>query len=176
MKRRLALAAAGVVALGVGVVVGWRRPAGGGGNDADPVAAFWSRRFATPDGGSLAMADLHGKPLLLNLWATWCPPCVREMPMLDAFAASHPGWNVLALAVDAVEPVQRFVRERKVERMRIALAKDEGPELARSLGNAAGGLPFSLRFDASGALLEKHLGALDDTVLARWSKAGSAGQ
>src|SRR5687768_18054167 len=47
---------------------------------------LWSMRFERPQGGALVMADLRGRPLVLNFWASWCVPCVKEMPQLDRFA------------------------------------------------------------------------------------------
>src|SRR5689334_8076416 len=49
------------------------------------LAAMWAMSFDTPAGAQLAMQSLRGRPLLVNFWATWCPPCVEEMPLLDAF-------------------------------------------------------------------------------------------
>ncbi len=168
MKRRaFAIAAVSAVAAAAGAGFAlWRSRHGDAGESLD----LWSASFATPDGPPLAMSSLRGKPLLLNFWATWCPPCVTEMPMLDAFAKSHAGgWNVLALAIDAADPVRKFLRERGLQQLRVALAKDNGPEFARQLGNAAGGLPFSLAFDASGTLAQRKLGALDEKLLESWS-------
>src|SRR4051812_45485031 len=91
-------------------VAGAPAPAGAGAawwkfrtTDAAPAAVegLWQSSFTTPSGGQLAMASMRGKPLLLNFWATWCPPCVEEMPMLDAFAQQQAGkgWQVVGLAI-----------------------------------------------------------------------------
>lgn len=166
MKRRaFALAAvAAVAAAGAGFAL-WRSRHG----EAGESVALWNASFATPDGPPLSMNSLRGKPLLLNFWATWCPPCVTEMPMLDAFARNQAAsWNVLALAIDAPEPVRKFLRERGLQ-LRVALAQDNGPDLARQLGNGAGGLPFSIAFDAGGTARQRKLGPLDDKLLQSWT-------
>ena len=92
------------------------------------------------------------------------------MPLLDAFAAAHTDWNVLALAVDAPHPVRRFMSERRL-RLPVALAPDVGLELGHRLGNIAGGLPFSVAFKSSGAVAHRKLGTVDESLLKSWTSS-----
>ena len=169
MKRRALVfgaVAVATVAAGTGTAV-WRgRRAEGG---AEGGADVWDLSFVTVDGPPLAMSTLRGRPLLLNFWATWCVPCVTEMPLLDAFAQaqSKAGWNVLALAVDSADPVRRFTAERRL-RLPVALAGEDGLDLARRLGNTVGGLPFTVAFDAQGAPRQRKFGAVDQRLLDSW--------
>jgi len=121
-------------------------------------AGLWAARFPRPDGGELVLQDLRGRPLLVNFWATWCAPCVRELPEFDAFAKAQPDWQVIGLAVDGPTPVREFLARRPVS-FPIGLAGLNGSELARGLGNKGGGLPFSLALDRSGQIVWRKLGA-----------------
>ncbi|TDP79352.1 thiol-disulfide isomerase/thioredoxin [Aquabacterium commune] len=134
-------------------------------------AGFWAQQFDTPAGGSLTLAHLKGKPVLLNFWATWCPPCVKEMPELDRFQSefASKGWQVLGLAIDGPTPVKEFLAKVPVG-FGIGLAGFGGTELAQALGNAAGGLPFSLLIDAQGRVRHRKMGATDFDELAGWAR------
>ena len=135
------------------------------------AAAFWQMSFPTPDGGTVAAASLRGQPLLLNFWGTWCPPCVKEMPDLDAFAREHAaqGWRVLGLAVDNPKAVREFLARSPVG-YTIGLAGFEGSDLARQLGNDQAGLPFTVAFDRTGAVSRKKAGATTRDELRGWAK------
>ena len=136
---------------------------------SEPPEAFWSRSWESPGGQTLAAADFRGRPLLLNFWATWCPPCVEELPLLDQFFQSHraQGWQVLGLAIDQPSAVRAFLARRPLA-FPIGLAGLGGTELSRELGNSNGGLPFSVLFDRAGRLVERKLGRLQPEDLERW--------
>lgn len=140
----------------------------------DASAALWALEFETPGPNRLAMASLRGKPLVLNFWATWCPPCVREMPALDRFHREHSasGWQVLGLAADNVEAVRKFLVDRPVG-FPIALAGFAGIDLSRRLGNLSGGLPFTVLYGRDGKLLKRHIGETQYEQLAAWAKGFS---
>jgi thiol-disulfide isomerase/thioredoxin len=170
VKRRPALfgAAALAVVAGAGTAI-WRSQ-----NPTLPspplVTDLWTLTFERLDAAPLAMASWRGRPLLLNFWATWCVPCVTEMPLLDRFAREHAasGWQVLALAIDQPDPVRRFLVERNIG-LPVALAGVDGLELSRALGNHQGALPFSAVFGSSGALVQYKVGAVSANLLTAWA-------
>jgi thiol-disulfide isomerase/thioredoxin len=178
VRRRLLFGGAAVGALAAGIGARqWqvRRAtaselAGAGSDDG----GFWSMRFPTLDGAPLAMSSFRGRPLLLNFWATWCPPCIKEMPQIDRFyrlqaARGGAGWQVLGLAVDKAEPVRAFLRQAPVA-YPIALAGFDGVEVSIRLGNTGSGLPFTLAFDAGGAVVQRKGGETNLAELTRWAQ------
>jgi thiol-disulfide isomerase/thioredoxin len=175
MRRRalvFGMAGTAAAALGVGSAL-WRgrsaAPVDAGPVDAGP-ADVWSLRFATPDGGELVLADFRGRPLLMNFWATWCPPCVKEMPLLDQFHRQHQaaGWQVVGLAVDSPTPVRQFLTRVPVG-FAIGLAGFDGTELSRRLGNDRGALPFTVVFGKDGGVLHRKLGEVTPEELESWA-------
>jgi thiol-disulfide isomerase/thioredoxin len=184
MKRRgWIFGTAAVAALGAGAGVAWwqrgtaplsTKPDGAA-QAAKPegaAQAAWGDALETPDGGKLALANYAGKPLLVNFWATWCPPCVREMPLLDRFAQEHRagGWAVVGIAVDQMKPVREFLARQPVS-YAIGVAGLDALTWVRSLGNVGGGLPFTVLMDASGAIVQRKIGELHAEELAGWVTA-----
>ncbi|OGA99354.1 MAG: redoxin [Burkholderiales bacterium RIFCSPHIGHO2_12_FULL_61_11] len=133
--------------------------------------AFWNLSFDTPDGQALAMSSFRGKMLLVNFWATWCPPCVEELPLLDYFYQENKdkNWQVVGLAVDQPSAVRTWLQTQPLN-FPVGMAGLAGADLSKSLGNRAGGLPFSVVFGASGQLLAHKLGKVLPEDLALWLK------
>ncbi len=112
-----------------------------------------------PDGTELALPALAGRPVLINLWATWCAPCVTEMPLLDDLAAN--GLRVVTVSQDltGAEAVAPFFAERNFA----ALEQWLDPDNALSDHYAGGMLPMSIYYDADGREVWRLLGDLDWT-------------
>lgn len=142
-------------------------------SQAQDVQDFWQKSFDDLSGQPVSMASLRGRPLLVNFWATWCPPCVQELPMIEAFWRQHAanGIQVMALAIDQPSAARAFVARQGLS-MPVALAGLEGTQLAKSLGNANGGLPFSVFFRADASIYRQKLGQLSQTDLDSWLSAG----
>ena len=137
---------------------------------AEQTGGVWDLRFAQPGGGELVMQTLRGRPLVLNFWATWCPPCVKEMPDLDRFQRQFAarGWQVVGLAIDAPTPVREFLARLPVG-YRIGLAGLDGTGLSRRLGNEGGALPFTAVFNAAGAVVHRKLGEASLQQMQQWA-------
>jgi thiol-disulfide isomerase/thioredoxin len=170
-NRRTAMYA-GVAALAAlaGAGVAWKRQSV---VDMAPeaMAAFWAAEFDAPNGESLAMAAFQGKPLVINFWATWCTPCIEEMPLIDAFFRENEkkGWQVLGLAIDQPSRVKQFLSQFPVN-YKIGLAGLNGTELAKKLGNDVGGLPFTIVLDTNGQLKQRKLGKLTADDIKKWAE------
>lgn len=165
-SRRTWLVGGAALLAGVGAAL-WRwqeEPA-----QPQAMAEVWALKVLQPDGQMLSLASMRGKPLLLNFWATWCPPCVEELPMIDAFWRQHGanGMQVLALAVDRADAVKAFLGKHEVQ-MPVGILGPEGVSLAKNLGNAAGGLPFSVFLSADGKIYRQKLGKLSEKDLDQW--------
>jgi thiol-disulfide isomerase/thioredoxin len=177
-RRRWLLASVGGAAVAAGAGVAWWRGQGEAPAPARPLSPedaaatgkLWSLNLQTPDGKTLSLASLRGRPLLVNFWATWCAPCVQEMPMIDAFYRQQggKGLQVVGLAIDQPTSVRNFLQRTPVT-FPIGLAGFEGTELTRVMGNTAGGLPFSVAIAADGSIQQRRMGRVSEADLKAWS-------
>ena len=165
----LAAGVAGVAAAAGAGLAWWRLTPGAVETGAEDL--LWQQTFFTAEGAPLPMAAWRGRPLLVNFWATWCPPCVRELPMLSEFAARHNGVQVLGLAVDKPVAVQKFLQRQPLN-FPVGMAAD-GSQLSRELGNLNGGLPFTVFLGGDGKLQQRKMGELSAEELVQWLKNAS---
>lgn len=178
VRRGLLVGAAVAAAAAGGGLAWWQSgpsPHGASAVD-DAEAALWALSFDTPAGGSLAMQSLRGRPLLINFWATWCPPCIEELPLLNRFYRERTanGWQMLGLAIDQPSAVRNFLQKMPLD-FPVGLAGLGGTELGRSLGNSTGGLPFTVVLDARGAVQHRKMGKVSEAELLQWAPTGRAG-
>ncbi len=171
-RRHWLMGGVALAAVAGGGIYAWQATRDMRSND-EAVDAFWALQLQQPDGQMLALQSLRGRPLLVNFWATWCPPCVRELPMLDRFAQKQAqrgsqGVQMLGLAVDQAASVQRWLQRQPLS-FPVALTGTGGVTLTRSLGNISGGLPFSLLFDGQGRLQQRKIGELSPQDLQQWA-------
>lgn len=118
--------------------------------------------LADVDGRSVSLAQLAGRPVVVNLWATWCPPCRREMPVLGAAQKRHPEVQfVFANQGERADTVRGYLSEQAFQLDNVLL--DTRHEFSRLLGSGA--LPTTLFFDAGGRLVEQRMGELSAATL-----------
>lgn len=101
------------------------------------------------------------KALLINFWATWCMPCVQEMPELSALQAGAKTTEaqILGIGIDSASNIQEFLSKYKIS-YPIYVAGADGSELLREFGDDSGGLPFSVLISPSGQIKKTYLGRL----------------
>ena len=124
----------------------------------------------TTDGRTLSNADIAGRFVVLNFWAPWCPPCVRELPEIDRFARSEAGRNalVIGLAIDEQPAVDKFLAAHPVS-FPISILGYAGLAWPRRLGNDSNvALPFTAVFDRSQQLAQHKFGATNAAELSEW--------
>jgi thiol-disulfide isomerase/thioredoxin len=127
---------------------------------ANRGAAMPDVTFTDPSGAKLRTLDLKGKPVLINLWATWCGPCVLEMPTLDGLAASRAEiLRVVTVSqdIDKAEAVGAFFKDRKLAHLQPWL----DPDNAMSQHYGTGVLPTTVLYNADGREVWRMIGSHD---------------
>jgi thiol-disulfide isomerase/thioredoxin len=117
--------------------------------------------LADRDGKPRALSEWDGKALVVNFWATWCAPCRREIPMLNALAGEYreQGVEVIGIAVDFREDVLQYLQKMPID-YTVLIGEQAGLDVARAFGVETVGLPFTAFTDSKGRIATIHIGEL----------------
>lgn len=128
--------------------------------------ALFASQLKSEYGVKQDLSQYKGKIIVVNFWATWCPPCREEMPELSALHSEYKNKNVLVLGIAVDDPVlvKKFSQESPVSYPLFA-AEYEGMELAGGLGNDKDILPYTVIINADGAVVETYFGRINKTLL-----------
>lgn len=121
------------------------------------------------EGQALALSTWADRPRLLNFWASWCAPCVAEMPVLDRFAQmqASQGVRVIGIALDEAPNVRQFLTQHPVS-YPVLLDTPSRQDSSVRYGNVRGVLPYSVLIGADGRILAQKWGAFEPDALEDW--------
>lgn len=126
----------------------------------------FASKLPTPDGVSQDLSQYKGKIIVLNFWATWCPPCREEMPELSELYTEYKNKNVvvLGIAIDELSLVKNFSVVTPVSYPLFA-AENEGMELGNNLGNDKGVLPYTVIINPTGTVVDTYFGRINKSLI-----------
>lgn len=168
-KRAYLIITVALLALGAGLFAGWRAQAPASLSPEQAQSAAETLFVSTlPDlsGDQQPFAQWRGKLLIVNFWATWCPPCREEIPQFIKVQEKYRsrGLVFVGVAVDKKDAVRAYADEIGIN-YPVLFGDFEAMELSRKVGNRAGALPFTLIIDRSGKIIATKLGGLTQAKL-----------
>nr|WP_216859903.1 TlpA disulfide reductase family protein [Polynucleobacter sp. UK-Kesae-W10] len=134
---------------------------------SDPsIKAFFANSWQTPDGKPANSENWRNKVLVVNFWASWCPPCVEEMPALDKIAQEYADKNVLivGIGIDSPSNIREFLQKTPIS-YPIVIGGLEGSNLAKQMGNTQGALPYTVIINPQGKSIYTKLGKISEDEL-----------
>lgn len=162
----LLVALTGATALILGLALGawWNRGVGEGAGEAavaEPGDPRPELALADLDGDLRRIGEWDGRVLLVNFWATWCPPCKKEMPAFIELQRTYGerGLQVIGVAIDQPGPVREFAEEIGVN-YPLLVGEAEAAEISRRWGNRLGALPYTVFVDRQGRIAARHHGEI----------------
>ena len=134
---------------------------------SDPsIKAFFANSWQTPDGKTADSEKWREKVLVVNFWASWCPPCVEEMPALDKIQQEYVSKNVLivGIGIDSPSNIRDFLQKTPIS-YPIVVGGLEGSSLSKQMGNTQGALPYTVIINPKGKSVFTKLGKISEEEL-----------
>lgn len=133
---------------------------------------LWEQELTSLNAEKVTLSRYRNQPLLINFWASWCAPCVEEIPLLNSYYEKMPKGkaSMVGIAVDTARNVQRFLANTPID-FDVLIAGSRGMQLSQQLGNPSKGIPFSIMLDASGHTIGSAGGLLNSQILDEWFSA-----
>ena len=130
------------------------------------VARLFASSLDDSTGKPQAIAQWQGKTLVVNFWASWCPPCREEMPAFSRLNAKHAanGVQFVGIALDTPENVTKYAQQQPVS-YPLLMAGSQGTELAQQLGNVSLALPYTVVLGPAGEVRLARLGRISEGEL-----------
>lgn len=159
-----------VVFAGIGVYTGMHAASSATSLAATAPAVSNLFKQAMPDanGNAQSFAQWQGKPMVVNFWATWCGPCVEEMPALSALQTEVVPKHVqiVGIGIDSPSNIKEFAAKYKIT-YPLFVAGMSGTELSKQFGNRTGALPYTVLVSADGQIIKTYIGKLKMDELRR---------
>ncbi len=135
-------------------------------SDKSDASVFFSKELIDSDLVNHPLSKLQGKILIVNFWATWCPPCREEIPDLSNLYLRHKnqGLEIIGISTDDITKTKEFLRTNQVS-YPVLIGDIQSMAIAESLGNDKGALPFTVIIDAKGKIIQTFLGRIDLTTV-----------
>jgi len=132
----------------------------------DSTESLYASSFVDKMGTPQPISQWRGKILVVNFWASWCPPCLEEMPSLNQFHQQYQakGVQVMGISTEDINALKKFEQQLKLD-YPILAGDAEAMSLAQSLGNDRSILPFTVIIDKSGKIAQIVFGKLEKTTL-----------
>lgn len=130
------------------------------------LSAFWASEMKDLDGRTLRLDTLRGQPLVVNFWATWCGPCVEEMPDFQKASLSPTGKKArfVGIGIDYAAKMKPFATKLGISYLLLESGA-QGLDLIRGLGNPSGVLPFTMILDSKGNPVNQVIGKMNANAL-----------
>jgi thiol-disulfide isomerase/thioredoxin len=138
----------------------------------ESVAALLANSWTKPDNTAVNTAEWQNRVLVVNFWASWCPPCVEEMPALSDLQDEFASKNVLfvGIGIDTPSNIRQFLETTLVS-YPIVMGGLQGSKIGKALGNTQGALPYTVVINTKGKVTNTKLGKINEDELRKQIKA-----